>query len=104
MQKKLIALAVAGLVSAPVFAQSNIQIYGVADAYMKYGDFMGDDSMGVDSGGLMGSRLGFRGEESAWIPDGPSRATALPATASETFCDDIVCRPVQPAQSRPCAS
>lgn len=63
MQKKLIALAVAGLVSAPVFAQSNIQIYGVADAYMKYGDFMGDDSMGVDSGGLMGSRLGFRGEE-----------------------------------------
>jgi len=63
MQKKLIALAVAGLVSAPVFAQSNIQVYGVADAYMKYGDFMGDDTMGVDSGGLMGSRLGFRGEE-----------------------------------------
>jgi len=63
MQKKLIALAVAGLVSAPVFAQSNIQIYGVADAYMKYGDSMGDDAMGVDSGGLSGSRLGFRGEE-----------------------------------------
>ncbi|MBP6998627.1 MAG: porin, partial [Tepidiphilus sp.] len=63
MQKKLIALAVAGLVSAPVFAQSNIQIYGVADAYMKYGDFMGDDAMGVDSGGLAGSRIGFRGEE-----------------------------------------
>jgi predicted porin len=63
MQKKLIALAVAGLVSAPVFAQSNIQVYGVADAYMQYGDFMGDDTMGVQSGGLMGSRLGFRGEE-----------------------------------------
>ncbi|MDK2797526.1 MAG: hypothetical protein PWQ19_1076 [Tepidiphilus sp.] len=63
MQKKLIALAVAGLVSAPVFAQSNIQIYGVADAYMRYGDFMGDDTMGVESGGLSGSRLGFRGEE-----------------------------------------
>ena len=63
MQKKLIALAVAGLVSAPVFAQSNIQIYGIADAYMQYGDFMGDDTMGVQSGGLMGSRLGFRGEE-----------------------------------------
>ena len=63
MQKKLIALAVAGLVSAPVFAQSNIQVYGVADAYMQYGDFMGDDTMGVASGGLMGSRLGFRGEE-----------------------------------------
>ncbi len=63
MQKKLIALAVAGLVSAPVFAQSNIQIYGIADAYFKAGDFMGDSTMGVDSGGLMGSRLGFRGEE-----------------------------------------
>lgn len=63
MQKKLIALAVAGLVSAPVFAQSNIQIYGVADAYMQYGDSMGDDTMGVESGGLSGSRLGFRGEE-----------------------------------------
>ena len=63
MQKKLIALAVAGLVSAPVFAQSNIQIYGVADAYFKGGKFMGDDTMGVDSGGLAGSRIGFRGEE-----------------------------------------
>jgi predicted porin len=63
MQKKLIALAVAGLVSAPVFAQSNIQVYGVADAYMQYGDSMGDDTMGVASGGLAGSRLGFRGEE-----------------------------------------
>ncbi|WP_142805153.1 porin [Tepidiphilus sp. J10] len=63
MQKKLIALAVAGLVSAPVFAQSNIQVYGVADAYFKAGDFMGDSTMGVDSGGLAGSRLGFRGEE-----------------------------------------
>lgn len=63
MQKKLIALAVAGLVSAPVFAQSNIQIYGVADAYFKGGKFMGEDTMGVDSGGLAGSRIGFRGEE-----------------------------------------
>ena len=32
MQKKLIALAVAGLVAAPVFAQYNVTIYGVADA------------------------------------------------------------------------
>lgn len=63
MQKKLIALAVAGLVSAPVFAQSNIQIYGVADAYFKGGKFMGENTMGVDSGGLAGSRIGFRGEE-----------------------------------------
>lgn len=69
MQKKLIALAVAGLVTAPAFAQSNVTIYGRAD----YG-FMG--RMG-SSGGLegingknefgsgleSGSRLGFKGAE-----------------------------------------
>ncbi len=32
MQKKLIALAVAGMAAAPAFAQSNVTIYGVADA------------------------------------------------------------------------
>lgn len=32
MQKKIIALAVAGLVSGAAFAQSNVTIYGVADA------------------------------------------------------------------------
>jgi predicted porin len=35
MQKKLIALAVAGLVSAPVFAQSNVTVYGVVDATLE---------------------------------------------------------------------
>ena len=32
MQKKLIALAIAGFAAAPAFAQSNVTIYGVADA------------------------------------------------------------------------
>jgi len=63
MQKKLIALAVAGLVSAPVFAQSNVTIYGVADAYMGFGSHGDNDKAGVDSGGLSGSRIGFRGTE-----------------------------------------
>lgn len=63
MQKKLIALAVAGLVSAPVFAQSNVTIYGVADAYMGFGNHGGNDLAAVQSGGLSGSRLGFRGAE-----------------------------------------
>ncbi len=31
MQKKIIALAVAGLVSGAAFAQSNVVIYGIAD-------------------------------------------------------------------------
>lgn len=63
MQKKLIALAVAGLVSAPAFAQSNVTIYGIADAYVGFGKQGGYDLTGVQSGGLSGSRLGFRGTE-----------------------------------------
>ena len=63
MQKKLIALAIAGLVSAPVFAQSSVSIYGVADAYMGLGSHADNDFAGVESGGLFGSRLGFRGAE-----------------------------------------
>ncbi|MER2555399.1 MAG: porin [Thauera sp.] len=63
MQKKLIALAIAGLVSAPAFAQSNVTIYGIADAYLAFGKQGGYDLAGVQSGGLSGSRLGFRGAE-----------------------------------------
>ena len=63
MQKKLIALAIAGLVSAPAFAQSNVTIYGVADAYMGFGSHGDNDMSAINSGGLAGSRLGFRGVE-----------------------------------------
>ncbi len=63
MQKKLIALAIAGLVSAPVFAQSNVTIYGVADAYLGFGSHGDNDFRGLGDGGLSGSRLGFRGAE-----------------------------------------
>lgn len=63
MQKKLIALAVAGLVSAPVFAQSNVTIYGVADAYVAIGEHGENDFRGVEQGALSGSRIGFRGTE-----------------------------------------
>ena len=63
MQKKLIALAIAGLVSAPAFAQSNVTIYGVADAYMGFGSHGDNDMAAINSGGLSGSRLGFRGTE-----------------------------------------
>ena len=65
MQKKLIALAVAGLVSVPAFAQSNVTIYGRMDA----GLFNQDDEAGhavtrVDASGWTTSRLGFKGAES----------------------------------------
>ena len=63
MQKKLIALAVAGLVSAPVFAQSNVTVYGIADVYYGYGKYDDNKFNGIESGGIAGSRLGFKGSE-----------------------------------------
>ncbi|HWR78863.1 MAG TPA: porin [Pseudomonas sp.] len=67
MQKKIIALAVAGLVSGAAFAQSNVTIYGVADvfygyAWDNYADHTKSGSV-VGSGALNGSRLGFKGTE-----------------------------------------
>ena len=67
MQKKIIALAVAGLVSGAAFAQSNVVIYGIADAGYVYGSDSWDKAVKstskMASGGQSGSRLGFRGEE-----------------------------------------
>ncbi len=65
MQKKLIALAVAGLVSAPAFAQSNVTIYGIVDMGYQYtsGSDTHKSRTGLDSGMQSGSRIGFRGTE-----------------------------------------
>ncbi|MBL8399371.1 MAG: porin [Candidatus Accumulibacter sp.] len=73
MQKKLIALAVAGLASGAAFAQTNVTMYGVADAGYVYsrgsvanGAAPGTAKpvfSGIQSGLLAGSRIGFRGEE-----------------------------------------
>lgn len=63
MQKKIIALAVAGLVSGVAFAQSNVTVYGVADAYYSYSKGDSATFSGVNSGGLNGGRIGFKGEE-----------------------------------------
>lgn len=69
MQKKIIALAVAGLVSGAAFAQTNVTVYGVVDAYYangKAGNAAGandDKFSGINGGGLSGSRLGFKGAE-----------------------------------------
>ncbi|MDR0578874.1 MAG: porin [Candidatus Accumulibacter sp.] len=81
MQKKIIALAVAGLVSGAAFAQTNVTVYGVADIGYNYASSSGGAD-GVDKDGkfvsvrkkfsgmqdggdvgLQGSRIGFRGEE-----------------------------------------
>lgn len=63
MQKKVIALAVAGLVSGAAFAQSNVTIYGVADAFYGYTKGENADFGGINGGGWNGNRVGFKGEE-----------------------------------------
>ena len=63
MQKKFIALAIASLAAAPAFAQTHVTMYGIADAYMYNTDGRSTTKTGIDSGGLSGSRLGFRGTE-----------------------------------------
>ncbi len=64
MQKKLIALAIAGLASTAAFAQSNVTLYGVADLYAGYATAGHMKSQGdINSGGLSTSRLGFKGSE-----------------------------------------
>jgi predicted porin len=67
MQKKLIALAVAGMVAAPLaMAQSNVTIYGLVDMGLThYSDSASKaaNRTGLDQGLLNGSRIGFRGTE-----------------------------------------
>lgn len=63
MQKKLIALAVAGLVSGGAFAQSNVSIYGVVDVGIEHGNSGYGSQTRIQSGQSAGNRLGFRGEE-----------------------------------------
>ena len=64
MQKKIIALAIAGLASTAAFAQSNVTIYGIADVGYAHMREDGKKSMNnVDSGLLAGSRIGFKGVE-----------------------------------------
>ena len=70
MQKKIIALAVAGLVSGAAFAQvapNNVTLYGIIDmGYLYQGSNVapgGDNYSGIDAGGQDGSRFGFKGNE-----------------------------------------
>ncbi|MBL8484079.1 MAG: porin, partial [Rhodocyclaceae bacterium] len=68
MQKKIIALAIAGLASTAAFAQSNVTIYGRLDyGYMsRSGDINGvnfDRKSELAAGVQSFSRLGFKGSE-----------------------------------------
>jgi predicted porin len=66
MQKKIIALAIAGLVSSVAYAQTNVTIYGRLDASYVYAKSDFRKFQGIEQGegfGGGGSRLGFMGEE-----------------------------------------
>lgn len=69
MQKKLIALALAGLAAAPAFAQSNVTIYGRVDfGFENRGGSDGAAQFNgrkneFASGMQSGSRIGFKGDE-----------------------------------------
>ena len=67
MQKRIIALALASLVSGATFAQSNVTIYGIADmSYTYYSDnnAPGIDSISqINSGQWKSSRFGLKGSE-----------------------------------------
>jgi predicted porin len=75
MQKKIIALAVAGLVSGAAFAQSNVTVYGLmdigyldsnTDQKVNAGNINsggGQSNSGYGNGALSTSRLGFKGSE-----------------------------------------
>jgi predicted porin len=66
MQKKIIAMLVAGLVSGAAYAQTNVTVYGRLDASYIYSKSDFRKFQGIESGegyGGGGSRLGFMGEE-----------------------------------------
>ncbi len=72
MQKKIIALAIAGLASTAAFAQTNVTIYGSVDAGYTYrfdkmnnvgGSAVAASRSSIDTGNSAGNRLGFKGVE-----------------------------------------
>lgn len=64
MKKATIALAVLGLFATASQAQSSVTIYGVVDTYLAHESNGGPGTVNsLSSGGLNGSRLGFRGSE-----------------------------------------
>ena len=63
MQKKLIALAVAGLVSGGALAQSNVTVYGTVGLALDSGNYGRGSVMRLTSGAGKTERLGFQGSE-----------------------------------------
>ena len=83
MQKKLIALAIAGLASSAAFAQTNVTIWGVADVgyfnistpsqAVSAANPTGKDNTfsGIGTAGWSGNRLGFKASEDLAVASRP---------------------------------
>lgn len=63
MQKKIIALVLAGLLSGAAYAQTNLTVYGIMDMAYTYSKAGDAKFSGMESGGWDGPRIGFKGEE-----------------------------------------
>lgn len=63
MNRHLVASAVLCAFAGHAAAQSGVNIYGVIDTNLGWGSGSVSDNRQVGTGGLMGSRLGFRGTE-----------------------------------------
>lgn len=63
MKKQFLAGLFAALGAAPVLAQSNVVLYGLADAGVQVSNFGNGHKVNLSSGIAEGSRLGFRGNE-----------------------------------------
>ena len=105
MQKKLIALAVAGLVAAPAFAQSNVTIYGVADAYFGFvnGKTAGDgDTKAVVGSGLLSAAVWASRVRKTWAtasrPSSCSSRVSTSTTVRAPAAAPSIARPTLPEQ------
>lgn len=63
MQKKIIALAIGGLLSGAAFAQSNVSIYGIIDQAFESANYGTGSQTRLQSSGMNTNRLGFQGSE-----------------------------------------
>lgn len=63
MKKHILSMAILAAFSAAAQAQSNVTVYGVADSYMDFGNNGQNSVTRLQSGGIFGSRIGFRGTE-----------------------------------------
>ncbi|MEO8119554.1 MAG: porin [Rhodoferax sp.] len=93
MKKSLIALAVLAA-SGASFAQSSVSIYGIADVWFGRTTLSNAPSqIKLDSGGVSGSRFGFKGSEDLGgglkanflLEQGFNLDTGAAATAGQTF-------------------